>query len=151
MEIVPAVAGLWPQLGRAFGPRERNPDSCWCQRFRRYDAPDNRTALHEEIVAATIPVGLLAVADGQVVGWTRVVPRSTLPGIVGNRALARLLDENPDAWWVSCFVVRREQRGKGRRHRSVARRRRLGVPARCAGARRPSRRGEPVPPVPLAR
>jgi GNAT superfamily N-acetyltransferase len=113
MEIVPAVEGLWPQLGRVFGPREKNPDSCWCQRFRRHDAPDNRTALHEEIVEATIPVGLVAVADGQVVGWTRVVPRSTLPGIVGNRALARLLDEDPDAWWVSCFVVRREQRGNG--------------------------------------
>ena len=42
-----------------------------------------------------------------------MVPRSTLPGIVQNRALARILDERPDAWWVSCFVVRREHRGSG--------------------------------------
>ncbi|MCY7413265.1 MAG: GNAT family N-acetyltransferase [Salinibacterium sp.] len=24
-----------------------------------------------------------------------------------------MLDEDPDAWWVSCFVVRREHRGSG--------------------------------------
>ncbi|MEV7136268.1 GNAT family N-acetyltransferase [Arthrobacter sp. NPDC093128] len=42
-----------------------------------------------------------------------MVPRSTLPGVAENRALARILDDDPDAWWVSCFVVRREYRGKG--------------------------------------
>ena len=55
----------------------------------------------------------MACLDDDVVGWTRVVPRSTLPGITENRALARILDEDPDAWWVSCFVVRREHRGSG--------------------------------------
>ncbi|MEE6295282.1 GNAT family N-acetyltransferase [Georgenia wangjunii] len=60
-----------------------------------------------------IPVGLLAVVGGSAVGWTRVVPRSTLPGITGNRALRGLLPEDPRAWWVSCFAVRREHRGAG--------------------------------------
>jgi GNAT superfamily N-acetyltransferase len=55
----------------------------------------------------------LAYRDNDVVGWTRVVPRVKLPGITENRALARILDEDPDAWWVSCFVVRREHRGSG--------------------------------------
>ena len=41
------------------------------------------------------------------------MPRSTLPGITENRALAEILDENRDAWWVSCFAVRREHRGSG--------------------------------------
>ena len=41
------------------------------------------------------------------------MPRSTLPGIAENRALARILDEDPDAWWVACFVVRRAYRGSG--------------------------------------
>ncbi|WP_349357057.1 GNAT family N-acetyltransferase [Cryobacterium sp. PH31-L1] len=62
---------------------------------------------------AEVPIGLVAYLNDDVVGWTRVVPRSTLPGIIENRALARILDDDPDAWWVSCFVVRREYRGKG--------------------------------------
>lgn len=111
VSVLPATAERWPQLGRAFGPRESDPMSCWCQRFLRHEEPDNRTALRREVQQAEVPVGLLAYRDGDVVGWTRVVPRLTLPGILENRALARILDADPDAWWVSCFVVRREHRG----------------------------------------
>lgn len=113
IEIHPVTSALWPEVGHAFGPREKKADSCWCQRFRRHDEPDNRSALRREILEADVPVGLAAVDDGKVIGWTRVVPRSTLPGIVENRALARLLTDDSDAWWVSCFVVRREHRGGG--------------------------------------
>ena len=113
VRVVPATAERWPQLGRVFGPREKDPTSCWCQRFRRHDEPTNRDALQREIHQADPPVGLLAYLQGDVVGWTRAVPRSTLPGIAEHRALARILDEDLDAWWVSCFVVRREQRGSG--------------------------------------
>lgn len=111
--VVPATAERWSQLGRVFGPREKNPTSCWCQRFCRHEEPDNRSALRLEVQEAEVPVGLLAYRDDDAVGWTRVVPRSTLPGVTENRALARILDDDPDAWWVSCFVVRREHRGSG--------------------------------------
>lgn len=113
VRVVPATAERWPQLGRVFGAREKDPTSCWCQRFRRHEEPDNRSALHREVQDAKVPVGLLAYGDDDAVGWTRVVPRSTLPGVTENRALARILDDDPDAWWVSCFVVRREHRGSG--------------------------------------
>jgi GNAT superfamily N-acetyltransferase len=113
VQLLPATPDRWSQLGRVWGPREKDPDSCWCQRFRWHDEPDNRTALEREVREADPPVGLLAYLDQEVVGWTRVVPRSTLPGITGNRALGRLLEPDPGAWWVSCFVVRREHRGSG--------------------------------------
>jgi GNAT superfamily N-acetyltransferase len=113
VRILPATPSNWPGLGRVWGPREKDPDSCWCQRFRRHDQPDNRSALEREVREADVPVGLLAYLDDEVVGWTRAVPRSALPGVTGNRALARLLEPDPDAWWVSCFVVRREHRGAG--------------------------------------
>lgn len=113
VEVVPATPDLWPRVGRVYGPREKNPDSCWCQRFQRHAAVDNRTALRREIEDSTLPIGLLAFIDDEAVGWTRIVPRSSLPGIMENRALARLLDDSADAWWVSCFVIRREHRGKG--------------------------------------
>jgi GNAT superfamily N-acetyltransferase len=113
LRVVPAVAERWPQLGRVFGPREKDPTSCWCQRFRRPGEPTNRDALQREIHQADPPVGLLAYLDNDVVGWTRVVPRWSLPGIAKHRGLGRILDDDPDAWWVSCFVVRREHRGTG--------------------------------------
>ena len=77
MRVVPATPENWPQLGRVFGPREKDPTSCWCQRFRRYDELNNRDALQREVHEADLPVGLLAYLDDDVVGWTRVVPRST--------------------------------------------------------------------------
>ncbi len=113
IRVVPATAETWLHLGRVFGPRQKDPTSCWCQRFLRHEERDNRTALKREIHEQQVPIGLLAYRDDDVVGWTRVVPRSTLPGVTENRALARLLDDDPDAWWVSCFVVRREHRGVG--------------------------------------
>jgi GNAT superfamily N-acetyltransferase len=113
VRVVPATAARWPDLGRVFGAREADPTSCWCQRFLTHDEPDNRSALRREVLDAEPPVGLLAYRGDDAVGWTRVVPRATLPGITGNRALARVLDPDPGAWWVACFVVRREQRGTG--------------------------------------
>jgi GNAT superfamily N-acetyltransferase len=113
LRVVPATVERWPRLGRVFGPRENDPNSCWCQRFLRHEDPDNRRALQREIQEAKVPIGLVACRDDDPVGWTRVVPRSTLPAIAQNRALARILDDDPEAWWVSCFVVRRELRGSG--------------------------------------
>lgn len=52
-----------------------------------------------------MPPGLLAYVDDQPVGWTRVGPRSRFPGVAGNRALARVLTEEPRVWWVTCFAV----------------------------------------------
>ncbi|MEN0085311.1 MAG: GNAT family N-acetyltransferase [Leifsonia sp.] len=113
VRVEAATAARWGDIAQVFGPQGRRADSCWCQRFRDSDAPDNRTALHEEVAHAEVPVGLIAYDGDDAVGWTRVVPRATLPGIVRNRALARILDPDPDAWWVACFVVRRDHRGAG--------------------------------------
>src|SRR6187200_807909 len=96
VRVVPATAERWPELGRVFGPREKDPTSCWCQRFCRHDEPTNRDALHREIHETDPPVGLLALLDGDVVGWTRAVPRSSLPRIAEHRVLARLLDDDAD-------------------------------------------------------
>ncbi|MDT4926628.1 MAG: hypothetical protein QOG01_4341 [Pseudonocardiales bacterium] len=108
-----ASTSRWPDVVAAFGQRSSNPDSCWCQRFRRHDASSNRDALQCEVDTAGVPVGLLAYVDDQPAGWTRVVPRHTLAGVSGNRALQRILDDDGAAWWVTCFAIRREYRGRG--------------------------------------
>ena len=109
--VEPATVERWDDVVRAFGAR--GPDTCWCQRFRHHDGPDNRAALRGEIDAATVPIGLIAYVDADPAGWTRVVPRETLPGVRDNRALRRLLEDDPAAWWVTCLTVRRDHRGEG--------------------------------------
>jgi GNAT superfamily N-acetyltransferase len=113
IRVETAASDRWPDVVAAFGARASTPDSCWCQRFRTHDEPNNRDELQREIEAADIPVGLVAYVDDLPAGWSRVVPRETLPGVMRNRALQRLLDDDPAVWWVACFAVRREQRGAG--------------------------------------
>lgn len=74
---------------------------------------DNREALRQEVTHAAVPPGLLAYVDEQPVGWTRVGPRSDFPGVSGNRALARVLTDDPGAWWVICFAVDSRHRHSG--------------------------------------
>jgi GNAT superfamily N-acetyltransferase len=111
--VAAATPERWDDVVRAFGSRGRKPDTCWCQRFRRHSDPDNRAALRREIDSSTVPIGLIAYVDGDPAGWTRVVPRDTLPGVRDNRALRRLLEDDPAAWWVTCLAVRRDHRGAG--------------------------------------
>ncbi|WP_374947965.1 GNAT family N-acetyltransferase [Agreia sp.] len=103
----------WADVRTAFGPRAGKPDSCWCQRFRHHDHATNEDALRSELRDSPVPIGMLAYMNDQPVGWTRVVPRHTLPGITENTALKRILEEDPEAWWVTCINLRREARGQG--------------------------------------
>lgn len=116
IEVLPATRQRWPDVAAVFAGR-RGGDACWCQRFRRHDAADNQTALQHEIDTSSVPVGLVAYLGQTPAGWTRVVPRGTLPGIIENRALRPLfgdeLHRDDAAWWVTCFAVRRTCRGHG--------------------------------------
>jgi GNAT superfamily N-acetyltransferase len=76
--------------------------------------PDNRDALREEIAQAVVPPGLLAYVDDQPVGWTRIGPRTDFPRVRDNRALAKVLTEDPGGvWWVTCFAVDSRHRRSG--------------------------------------
>ena len=106
-------------MAALFGRRGGGASSCWCQVFVR--SPDagsagplnKRDALHAEITHATAAPGLIAYVDDHPVGWTRVGPRSTRPGVLGNRALARVLADQDGAWWVTCFKVDSRHRRTG--------------------------------------
>ena len=113
LSAAPATAAHWPDVVRVLGGPRSKPTSCWCQRFCVHDKRNNRAALLEEIETADVAVGLLAYVDGEPAGWSRVVPRKTLPGIEGNRAVQRLVAKDEAGWWVTCCVVLREHRGHG--------------------------------------
>jgi GNAT superfamily N-acetyltransferase len=120
--VRPATPDRWDDVVKVFGRRGEDPSWCWCQLFLRpvtpeatgpAKAPDNRRSLEQEIARATVPPGLLAYADEQPVGWTRVGPRSGYPRVSGNRALTRVLTDDPGVWWVTCFAVDSRHRRTG--------------------------------------
>ncbi len=109
----PAGPGRWEDVVEVFGGDSRRPSSCWCQRFLARSELAKRPALKREIDTAELAPALLAYVDGRPAGWTRVMPRRALPGVLANRALRRVLPDDPDAWWVTCFAIRRQYRGCG--------------------------------------
>lgn len=79
------------------------------------DVDQRRSMLHDEIAAGP-PPGLVAYVDGEAAGWIRIGPRATQTRIVRTRAIVAATTEPLDddsVWAVTCFVVRREHRGKG--------------------------------------
>jgi len=122
IQVEPATADRWNDLVTLFGRRGDDPSWCWCQLFLRSrtgessasgSAPDNRDALQQEITHAVVAPGLIAYDDDHPVGWTRVGPRCSFPGVTGNLALARVLIEDPGAWWVTCLAVDPRHRRAG--------------------------------------
>jgi GNAT superfamily N-acetyltransferase len=120
VQVRPATADRWDDLVTVFGRRGDDPSWCWCRLFLASGAdgssgpiPDNRQALRQEIIHAATPPGLIAYVGDRPVGWTRVGPRSAFPRVLGNRALARVLTEDPGAWWVTCFAIDSRHRRAG--------------------------------------
>jgi GNAT superfamily N-acetyltransferase len=117
LRVLPATADRWDDVVACFGRRGNDPQWCWCQRFVGTTPDgDSRSALHRQITAATFPLGLVAFAEDQPVGWTRISPRCELPGVLSHRALKRILPEDSGAWWATCFVVGAKHRGHGVGH-----------------------------------
>lgn len=122
VQVQPATAARWNDLVTVFGRRGSDPSWCWCRLFLDSGADklsssgphaDNREALRREIMHARTPSGLIAYVDDQPVGWTRVGPRDDFPGVGANRALARVLTDDPGAWWVTCFAIDSRHRRAG--------------------------------------
>ena len=116
LEVHAATSGQWDDVAAIFAGR-KGPNACWCQRFCHHDLADNQAALRQEIDNSSVPIGLVAYVGQSPAGWSRVVPRRDLPGVVDNAALRRLYEGDSygadTAWWVSCFAVRPMHRGQG--------------------------------------
>jgi GNAT superfamily N-acetyltransferase len=125
VQVLPATADRWDDLVTVFGRRGNDPSWCWCRLFLGSGAdessssgptppkPDNRQAMRQEITHAATAPGLIAYIGDHPVGWTRVGPRSAFPGVGENRALARVLSDDPGAWWVTCFAIDSRHRRSG--------------------------------------
>ncbi len=109
----PADADQWPAIEDLFG-RTGASDGCWCLYWRigpaygKRPRTENKAAL-EAIVSTETPPGLLAFEGSKPVGWCQVTPRHKLPWLE-HRFKGR---SDPDIWAISCFYVRRGDRGRG--------------------------------------
>jgi hypothetical protein len=115
IHTLPATPERWGDIVTVFGRRGNDPGWCWCQRFMEPPLDGttltrNRDALHYEVRSASVPPGVLAYVDGTPAGWSRVMPRSHVPLVQRSRALRRILDDDPGAWWITCFAVDRQLR-----------------------------------------
>lgn len=113
VRFLPATVDRWDDVGQVLGAGSAG---CWCRRFLGSGEPDRRESLLTELRGAAVPVGLIAYDGDVAVGWTRVMPRTALPGVLANRAVERVLRNvggDGDGWWITCVVVRREARGRG--------------------------------------
>ncbi|MGN7862880.1 GNAT family N-acetyltransferase [Microbacterium sp. 22303] len=71
--------------------------------------------LRDEITTGP-PPGIVAYVDGEAAGWIRIGPRPGQARIVNTRTIVAATQEqldDGDVWAVTCFSVRRDQRGKG--------------------------------------
>ncbi len=112
----PVTPERWPDLARLFGPRGACA-GCWCMWFRlgrrEFDAgkgEGNRRALRR-LVDAGEPVGLLAYAGREPVGWCAFAPRAAYRRLETSRVLAPV-DARP-VWSAPCFFVARGWRRRG--------------------------------------
>ncbi|MFD6698724.1 MULTISPECIES: GNAT family N-acetyltransferase [unclassified Microbacterium] len=71
--------------------------------------------LRDEITTGP-PPGIVAYVDGEAAGWIRIGPRPAQARLGYTRTIVAATQEpldDGDVWAVSCFSVRRDQRGQG--------------------------------------
>jgi GNAT superfamily N-acetyltransferase len=90
---------------------------CSCMRWRMTSTEFQRSTKEERVGALVslvrhdVPIGILAYANGEPIGWCSIAPRETYAALERYRALPRL-DAAP-VWSVVCFFVDRRVRQQG--------------------------------------
>jgi len=120
LSFAPVTPETWPRFEALFaGPG--GPKHCWCMVWRRsaeearLKAGADRQRMMKERVAAGTPVGLLALAGDETVGWVSVGPRESHRNLGGPPALP-----GDRIWSLTCFYVPRRYRGQALVRRLIA-------------------------------
>lgn len=84
ISIEPLTPGLWPAFESLFG-KQGACYGCWCTYFRLPPAArrDSSSLRNKDRIKARIdagpPPGLLAMRDGEAIGWMQIGPRADVP------------------------------------------------------------------------
>lgn len=116
METKPVTPDVWDDFLTVMGPRGGDA-GCFCMYFRqtgsefeKHQGDSNRSLMKDIVDSGDIP-GLIGYLDGEPVGWVAVGPRDWY-GRLARSPVAKPIDDRP-AWSITCFVIRKEHRGKG--------------------------------------
>jgi ribosomal protein S18 acetylase RimI-like enzyme len=118
--IMPATAERFDDVEHAFSGGGDGL-SCQCQwwtltnaQFQASGQEDRERMLRAQIAEQPSPA-LIAYVDGEAAGWVRVGPRTAQPRLSRTRDFAATSEpwDDPSVWAVTCFVVRKEHRGRG--------------------------------------
>ncbi|HEV7720899.1 MAG TPA: GNAT family N-acetyltransferase [Iamia sp.] len=126
LDVRPLEEDDWDDLVALFGTRG-DPAWCWCQFFvttgggysagsRAERVRRNQPALLRQVRSTDRPLGVLARADGEPVGWLALGPRPSYPRLTGSRALLAVTGDDArdeTVWATTCFVVRVGMRRRG--------------------------------------
>jgi GNAT superfamily N-acetyltransferase len=116
LEFHPVTGERAPDLAR-FSERHGKFRYCSCMRWRmtssefRRSSSESRAEALEGLVHRSMPVGILAYADGEPVGWCSIAPRESYAALERSRALPPPDDE--PVWAVACFFVDRRYQRQG--------------------------------------
>ena len=120
VRILPATADLFDDAERVLDA-SADGASCQCQwwmltnaDYQRADR-DERSSLLRDQIGAPVAPALIAYVDDDPAGWVRVGPRPAQVRLARTKEFAAATQPWDDdaVWAVSCFVVRKEHRGRG--------------------------------------
>jgi GNAT superfamily N-acetyltransferase len=116
IEVAPATRDRFDDVATMLGPKNPSSSVCWCLSHRVDSKTDQelvgpaRGEYVRSLCGSDRGPGVLAYADGEVVGWAAVAPRSELP-FARSRKIPHV-DDLP-VWSVWCIRVRPGHRGMG--------------------------------------
>ena len=112
LDFVPVTSQTWPDFETLF-EQSGGPKYCWCMSWRELagrqssSGADKKRAMKSTIAAGT-PVGIIARAGEEVVGWCSVAPRLSFRRLSPDQN-----DNEKDIWSIVCFFVARPHRAVG--------------------------------------
>jgi GNAT superfamily N-acetyltransferase len=112
----PVTEANWADFVALFEARG-GPHYCWCSVYRLPSrtslTPDQKKRAMKASVRRSVPIGILAYAAEQPVGWCSIAPRESYAGLERSRKMPRVTSPETSTWTVLCFFVPRAYRHRG--------------------------------------
>lgn len=111
LKVKPVTASTWKDFETLFAAKGA-PGYCWCMAWRmtkeelKHNNSTSRKKFIKKRVDAKVPIGLLAYATKEPVGWCSLAPRDSYERLGGDEDLE-------DVWSIACFFVQKEYREQG--------------------------------------
>lgn len=114
--VRPVTGDNWNDFVRLFESKGA-PHYCWCSTYRapaaRHLDNDEKKTWMKGLVGRQIPVGVLAFAGDEPIGWCSIAPRETYVRLEKSRTMPRATPPTTSTWSVLCFFVVRARRQQG--------------------------------------